>query len=197
MTRWLKPRQHINPPPIQVGEQIFSTNKDKARALGQARLARRAASDDIADPWPCPVTPKVSIPFDPVISYEETRFGLLSTGNTSPGADGITVDMLQKLWPIIGRLVTDIYNACLLQGYHPSSWRKAEVVMIPEANKRNLTKPEAWRPISLLSCLSKGMERIIAKRMSHLAIKYKVLHPSGRATPTKCNRHRGSTHTRC
>jgi len=84
--------------------------------------------------------------------------------------------MLQKLWPIIGHLVTDIYNACLQQGYYPSTWRKAEVVMIPKAKKRDLTQPEAWRPISLLSCLSKGMERIIAKRMSYLAIKHKVLH---------------------
>ena len=48
--------------------------------------------------------------------------------------------------------------------------------MIPKAKKRDLTKPETWRPISLLSCLSKGMERIIAKRMSYLAIKHKVLH---------------------
>ncbi|OAA58908.1 hypothetical protein LEL_10875 [Akanthomyces lecanii RCEF 1005] len=57
VTRWLKPRQRISPPPIQVDGQIFSTNKDKARALGQAKLARRTANDDIADPWSHPVTP--------------------------------------------------------------------------------------------------------------------------------------------
>ncbi|EJP61622.1 reverse transcriptase, RNaseH [Beauveria bassiana ARSEF 2860] len=178
VTRWLKPRQRISPPPIRVGEQIFSTNKDKARALGRAKLARRTASDDIVDPWSIPVTPETSIPFDQKISYEETRFGLLSTGNTSPGADGITVHMLQKLWPIVGHLVTDIYNACLQHGYCPRAWRTAEVVMIPKQNKRDLTDPGTWRPISLLSCLGKGMERIIAKRMSHLAIKNKILHPN-------------------
>lgn len=178
VTRWLKPRQRISPPPIQVDGQIFSTNKDKARALGQAKLARRTANDDIADPWSHPVTPKTSIPFDRQISYEEARFGLLSTGNTSPGADGITVNMLQTLWPTIGHLVTNIYNACLQQGYCPSAWRTAEVVMIPKPNKRDLTDPSAWRPISLLSCLGKGMERIIAKRMSYLAIKHKILHPN-------------------
>jgi hypothetical protein len=85
--------------------------------------------------------------------------------------------MLRKLWPILGHLVTEIYNACLQQGYWPSPWCTAEVVMIPKPNKRNLAETEAWRPISLFSCLSKGMERIIAKRMSYLAIKYKVLHP--------------------
>ncbi|TQV90121.1 reverse transcriptase [Cordyceps javanica] len=176
VTRWLKPRQRISPPPIQVDGQIFSTNKDKARALGRTKLTRRTANDDIVDPWSPTVTPDTTIPFDRQISYEEARFGLLSTGNTSPGADGITVDMLRNLWPTIGHLVTKIYNACLQQGYCPNAWRTAEVVMIPKPNKRDLTDPSAWRPISLLSCLGKGMERIIAKRMSHLAIKHKILH---------------------
>ncbi|OAA60200.1 reverse transcriptase [Akanthomyces lecanii RCEF 1005] len=178
VTRWLKPRQRISPPPIQVDGQIFSSNKDKARALGQAKLTRRTANDDIADPWSLTVTPETTISFDRKISYEEARFGLLSAGNTSPGADGITVDMLRNLWPTIGHLVTRIYNACLQQGYCPNAWRTAEVVMIPKPNKRNLTDPSAWRPISLLSCLGKGMERLIAKRMSHLAIKHKILHPN-------------------
>ncbi|OAA60613.1 reverse transcriptase [Akanthomyces lecanii RCEF 1005] len=177
-THWLKPRQRISPPPIQVGERIFSTNKDRARALGQAKLKRRTANDDIEDPWSAPASPVTSIPFDHKISYEEARFGLLSAGNTSPGADGITVHMLRDLWPIIGHLVTGIYNACLQQGYCSSAWRTAEVVMIPKPNKRDLTNPSAWRPISLLSCLSKGMERIIAKRMPYLAIKHKILHPN-------------------
>ncbi|KAJ3498353.1 hypothetical protein NLG97_g1182 [Lecanicillium saksenae] len=125
-TRWLKPRQRISPPPIQFDGRIFTTNKDKARALGQAKLRRRTANDDIEDPWSIPVTPATPIPFDNKISYAEARFGLLSAGNTSPGADGITVHMLRDLWPIIGHLVTDIYNACLQQGYYPSAWRTAE-----------------------------------------------------------------------
>lgn len=29
---------------------------------------------------------------------------------------------------------------------------------------------KGWRPIALLSCLGKGLERIIAKRISHFAI---------------------------
>ncbi|KAJ3495814.1 hypothetical protein NLG97_g3120 [Lecanicillium saksenae] len=168
VTRWLKPRQRISPAPIQVDGQVYSTNKEKARALGQAKLTRRTADDDIADPWLYPVVSAAEIPFDDRITLEETRFGLLSTGNTSPGTDGVTTDILRGLWPTIGQLVTDIY--C------PSTLRKAEVVMIPKPNKRNLTDPSAWRPISLLSCLSNGLERIIAKRMSNLAIKHDILH---------------------
>ena len=176
ITRWLKPRQRLSPPPIQVDDRIYSSNIDKARALGRSKLARRDADDDIADPWRSLEEQPSHIPFDQHISAAEAKQGLLGTGNTSPGADGITVKMLQAIWPAIGPHVTEIYDACLYQGYCPEGFKKAEVVTIPKPNKRNLSDVSAWRPISLLSCLSKGLERIIAKRMAYLAIKHKVVH---------------------
>ena len=175
-TRWLKPRQRLAPPPIQFDDNIYSTNIDKARVLGQSKLARRTSTDDIDDPWKSLEEQPEEIPFEQYISRAEAKYGLLSTGNTSPGADGITVKMLQAIWPAVGPRVTEIYNACLRLGYCPQDFKKAEVVMIPKPNKRNLSDVSAWRPISLLSCLSKGLERIIAKRMAYLAIKHKIVH---------------------
>ncbi|KFG77534.1 hypothetical protein MANI_024396 [Metarhizium anisopliae] len=49
--------------------------------------------------------------------------------------------------------------------------------MIPKPGKRNLSCPRAWRPISLLSCLGKGLERLIARRLAWVSIHYAVLHP--------------------
>ncbi|KFG83505.1 hypothetical protein MANI_024888 [Metarhizium anisopliae] len=49
--------------------------------------------------------------------------------------------------------------------------------MIPKPGKRNLSCPRAWRPISLLSCLGKGLERLIARRLAWASIHYAVLHP--------------------
>ncbi|POS83824.1 hypothetical protein EPUL_004823, partial [Erysiphe pulchra] len=53
----------------------------------------------------------------------------------------------------------------------------AEVIFIPKPNKRDLTSPRSWRPISLLSCLGKGLERLVARRVSFAAITQKSLHP--------------------
>ena len=56
------------------------------------------------------------------------------------------------------------------------SWKHAETVMCPKVGgKRKLTSPKAWRPIALLSCLSKGLERLIARRLARIAIQHKVL----------------------
>ncbi|RYC80080.1 hypothetical protein BFJ63_vAg17035 [Fusarium oxysporum f. sp. narcissi] len=49
--------------------------------------------------------------------------------------------------------------------------------MIAKPGRRDLTSPRAWRPISLLSCLGKGLERLIARRLAWAAIHYSVLHP--------------------
>ena len=49
--------------------------------------------------------------------------------------------------------------------------------MIAKPGRRDLTTPRAWRPISLLSCLGKGLERLIARRLAWAAIHHKVLHP--------------------
>ncbi|RKK50820.1 hypothetical protein BFJ69_g18007, partial [Fusarium oxysporum] len=99
------------------------------------------------------------------------------TGNTSPGSDNITVNLLQAVWHIIGIHVCRLFEGCLSAGYHPKPFKEAEVVMIAKPGRRDLTEPRAWRPILLLSCLGKGLERLIARRLAWAAVYYSVLHP--------------------
>ncbi|XP_044716565.1 reverse transcriptase (RNA-dependent DNA polymerase) domain-containing protein [Hirsutella rhossiliensis] len=109
-------------------------------------------------------------------SLEEVRDATLRTGNTSPGPDSITVQMLKAVWHIIGSHVQRLYEGCLTIGHHPKPFREAEVVMITKPGRRNLSTPRAWRPISLLSCLGKGLERLIARRLAWASVHYGVLH---------------------
>ncbi|RKK30846.1 hypothetical protein BFJ66_g16119 [Fusarium oxysporum f. sp. cepae] len=48
--------------------------------------------------------------------------------------------------------------------------------MIAKPGRRDLTNPRAWRPISLLSCLGKGLERLVARRLAWACIHHGVLH---------------------
>ncbi|XWX00640.1 hypothetical protein V2A60_008661 [Cordyceps javanica] len=171
LTRWMKPRQRLQPPPIQVGDMTYSTEMEKAMALRKEKLERRDASDDIPDAWQPAVEPAKRRPFAKVISAKEVEKAVLHTGNTTPGSDGITTKMLQAAWSHIARPLTTLYNACLRLGYHPGVFKAAEVVMIPKLNKRDLSDVGSWRPISLLSCLSKGLERVIARRIAYAALK--------------------------
>ncbi|EDN91303.1 hypothetical protein SS1G_00706 [Sclerotinia sclerotiorum 1980 UF-70] len=54
-------------------------------------------------------------------------------------------------------------------------FRLATIVIIPKPNKSDYTNPRSYRPIALLSVLGKGLERLIAKKVSWLALNYQVL----------------------
>ncbi|RKK75288.1 hypothetical protein BFJ68_g18117, partial [Fusarium oxysporum] len=174
--RWLKSPGAFQPPPLQVDNVVYETQIDKANALRQATLERRTAEDDIANPW-TPVTPRRPIPFPSEISMEEAQYATLSTGNTSPGSDNITVKLLETVWHIIGTHIRRLFARCLATGHHPKVFKEAEVVMIAKPGRRDLTEPRAWRPISLLSCLGKGLERLIARRLAWATVHFSVLHP--------------------
>ena len=174
--RWLRSPGAFQPPPLQVDDTVYETQLDKANALRRATLERRTSQDDIADPW-IPVITRRTIPFAESVSLEEVRDATLRTGNTSPGSDNITVKMLRAVWHVIGNLVHKLYQGCLNVGHHPKPFREAEVVMITKPGRRNLSDARAWRPISLLSCLGKGLERLIARRLAWASVHYGVLHP--------------------
>jgi hypothetical protein len=159
-----------------VDDVVYETQLDKANALRRATLERRTAEDDIQDPW-IEVSPRKTIPFPHEISLEEAQDATLRTGNTSPGADNITVKLLTAVWHTIGTHVRRLFEGCLAIGHHPKPFRAAEVVMIAKPGRRDLTEPRAWRPISLLSCLGKGLERLVARRLAWACIHYGVLHP--------------------
>lgn len=126
------------------------------------------------NPW-TEVTAQQALPFSPNVTLKGAAVAIISTGNTSPGSDNITVRLLQAAWPVIGGVVRQLFEGCVTVGHHPRASKEAEVVMIMKPGKRDLTSPRAWRPISLLSCLGKGLERLIARRLAWTCVCHGVL----------------------
>lgn len=148
--QWLKSSGPFPPPPLQVDDIAYETQMDKATTLLRAFLECRTLDDDIADPW-TPVSPLRSITFLPEVSLDEAQYATIHTGNTSQGADNITVDLLRAVWHVVGTHIRRLFERCLIANHHPKPFKEAEVVMIAKAGRRDLTKPGAWRPASLLS----------------------------------------------
>jgi hypothetical protein len=102
---------------------------------------------------------------------------LLVKGKT-PGQDGITQEIIAQAYKAIPETFLTIYSRLLSQGYHPKCWRHAIGVAIPKPNKPSYNIPKAYRVISLLKCLGKVSERILAKRLSAMAESGPLLHNS-------------------
>jgi hypothetical protein len=61
-------------------------------------------------------------------------------------------------------------------GYHPTCWKEATGAILKKPGKPNYSAPKAYRFISLLNCLGKISERILAQRLSYLAETTNLLH---------------------
>ena len=71
-----------------------------------------------------------------------------------------------------------VYPILINQGYHPKCWEEATGFILKKPKKPDFSKPKAYREISLLNCLGKVSERILARRLSYLAETTILLHDS-------------------
>lgn len=77
----------------------------------------------------------------------------------SSGLDGITSHILKLSLPYIVESLTYIYNICISKGIFPQDLKHAKIIPIPKS--KDLTDLNNFRPISILSVISKPLERHI------------------------------------
>jgi ribonuclease HI len=95
----------------------------------------------------------------------------------SGSADGIPNELLKAL-PIVAREeLLRVMNLSWKLGHTPRAWREAEIVAIAKPGKP-LDRPESYRPISLLQCVSKLMERMVAARVAHFLEGHHLFSPN-------------------
>lgn len=177
ISRWAnRTTANTEPPPLVSRGRVFSTEEEKAEELREVKLGRVGTGDDHPDGGAHTV-PIRDIPFQTSVSIGEAYQACCTTGNTSPGADEVNVRMLRLAWPIVGEAVRLLYEKSLTLGYYPAPFRKAEVVMITKPGKTDLTSAKSYRPISLTSCIGKGVDRLLSWRMSHLTIQNSIMDP--------------------
>lgn len=94
----------------------------------------------------------------------------------APGYDKVHNSLIKALPPTAITLFVLIINACLQLSYFPAAWKHAKVIPIRKPNKP-ASHPNSYRPISLLSSLSKILERIILTRLNQHLICNDIIPP--------------------
>ncbi|XP_062534266.1 uncharacterized protein LOC134203408 [Armigeres subalbatus] len=98
------------------------------------------------------------------ITLSELLWALDKGRGASTGPDSIGYPLLQRLPLSVKTTLLELLNSIWRSGEFPASWRNAIVVPIPKPNCHD-SGPNAFRPISLTSCMAKLLERIINRRL--------------------------------
>ncbi|KAJ2950757.1 hypothetical protein O0L34_g9018 [Tuta absoluta] len=83
----------------------------------------------------------------------------------APGIDRITNTAIRHMPQKAIAATTRLFNGIMRTGHFPQQWKIGLVITLPKPGK-DTTKPESYRPITLLPTLSKVFERLL---LGHLA----------------------------
>ncbi|CAF2047983.1 unnamed protein product [Rotaria magnacalcarata] len=94
------------------------------------------------------------------ITPEEVKWHIKQLRNSATGPDNIHNRCLKNYTSQLIDHLTLLFNSIIDVGYIPSMWKKANIILLLKPNK-DKHQPSTYRPISLLSCLGKLLERTI------------------------------------
>lgn len=149
---------------------------------------------------PAPTNPPTEIEFYNLNRFKEACFSIQAVNedtvvkmfnslqSTAVGCDEISLDMLILLLPNLLHVYTAILNKSILSGVFPAPWRKA--LIRPISKNNNPLTPSDLRPISILPCFSKVLEKIVCTQLTDYLNLNEILPPlqsgfrKGRSTST-------------
>ena len=143
------------------------TNRSKAECMAE-HFANKCSlgADDLSAPFPY-VRPRTDRNLCTVRFRETTVERTLRQLNPTKatGPDGIPAPVLKACSAELARPLSKLFTCCLRSGIQPQHWKVANVV--PVHKRKSKSSPSNYRPVSLLSILSKVMETIVNRAMSN------------------------------
>ena len=106
-----------------------------------------------------------------MVSAEDVLSALESLKPGKTDFDRVSTNHLKYSLPVIAGYIAAFFTAILRHGYMPKCFRDCVLIPIPKGCD-NLSSSDSYRPISLASCLSKVLERIILDQYSSFFISH-------------------------
>jgi hypothetical protein len=110
----------------------------------------------------------------PLAVFEVGNYISKLPNKKSSGPDEISNYIIKVSLPYIVESLTYIFNLCITKNVFPSSLKRAKVIPLPKSKQTD--DVNNYRPISLLSVLSKVLEKHIHRHLTKYLEKYKLLH---------------------
>jgi hypothetical protein len=147
-------------PPLEVNGTTYSDASEKAAILNELFAAKASVPDpdkDTETPASLTNARLHSIRFFP--KHVRKQLQRLDPSK-SPGPDDISGILLQRCAKVLCYPLARLFQFSMDSGVFPASWKEAKV--IPVYKKGDKTNPANYRPVALLSLLSKIMEGYVS-----------------------------------
>lgn len=170
-------------PPLKVQNSLLITPEEKADAIGEHLVNSHNLGSNIVSPLEnrvdeCMVhleTVPCVVPPENKVTPEQLRSAVKNLKNMkAPGFDGIFNLVLKNLSNKVYKLLAIVFNKCLELSYFPKEWKLAKIIPILKPGK-DPTLPSSYRPISLLSSVSKLFEKIILTRLLNVVDEHQII----------------------
>ena len=167
-------RRQASIPHTVFFDDRFSTNDhDKANLFNEFFQSVFKSSN-------IPPLDSSSLPIPPIsldnISITEADVYITLTNldeTKATGPDGIPTRVLKHCSCVLASPIKHLFSQCILQSYLSKEWKIHQIVPIFKSGDRSSVKK--YRPISLLCCTSKVLERIIYDKIYNSLIKRSFL----------------------
>ncbi|UYV72420.1 hypothetical protein LAZ67_9003051 [Cordylochernes scorpioides] len=104
---------------------------------------------------------------DPPFSENEVKLTAFKFGRRkSSGPEGIDNTVVKALVRMHPSLLSRLFNRCLDTGTFPEARKVARVVLLGKSGRKG-NSPNDYRPLSLLVCLGKVLDSLLAQRLKH------------------------------
>ncbi len=125
-------------------------------------------SDFLDDPQPN------TIFFNPTDEMEILDIVKKFKNGKSAGADDVSPTIVKRVISLISKPLAHIFNLSLSTGVFPSALKVAKVIPVFKKDDPHIFSN--YRPISLLPCFSKILERLIYNRLDNFLTRFNILH---------------------
>ena len=163
VAKWRHGRRNADIAALRDSDNTLTFDPEKmSRILAERFFVKDSGEVAISQSDDPPQTP--TRPFEPFTTKKLTKLLMETAAASAPSVTGISWQVMKHAWSVIKDHMTIIANACLDIGHHPQFWRHALVVVIPKPDRPDYTLAKNYRPISLIECLSKLVEKGMSKR---------------------------------
>ena len=167
--RSMKNKSRITSIPIINNNEVLSNTQEKVECLAKhfksldrnETLADRRELEQIVE-----ISCLTQDENDRDLIYEELCSALEGVKQSSLGKDQIVYKFLQELPDNYKKYLLYLYNTSYITATISVQWKESKVIPILKPGKDS-TSVSAYRPIALLSCVGKVMERIIKNRLDY------------------------------